>query len=125
MPFDSDYKFMATFHDRPDSISGPVVREPHFVSVKGGPDVVLERCSRALWDGELVAIADAREQILDANRELSEKGLRVLAFAARGLDDDAMAAAAQDPMASVGDLVLIALVGIAAYYILKRLRRGP
>src|SRR3954451_4457149 len=35
VPFDSEYKFMATFHDRPSWISGGILREPHFVSVKG------------------------------------------------------------------------------------------
>ena len=53
-----------------------------------------------------------RQDLLDANQEMSEKGLRVLAFAVRDLDDDAMPAATDDPMAAVHDLVLVALVGI-------------
>jgi P-type Ca2+ transporter type 2C len=112
VPFDSEYKFMATFHDRPTWLSGPVVQRPHFESVKGAPDVVLQRCSHALWHGEVVPVAAAREEILAANRKLSERGLRVLAFAARDLDDAAMAAALADPMAAVAGLVFIALVGI-------------
>ena len=44
VPFDSEYKFMATFHDRPDWLAGPVVAQPHLVTVKGAPDVVLDRC---------------------------------------------------------------------------------
>ncbi len=112
VPFDSDYKFMATFHDRPDAIHGPVVHQPHFMAVKGGPDVVLARCGTALREGELVPVDDLREDILDANRQLSERGLRVLAFAARGLDGAEMAAAEGDPMAAVHDLVLVGLVGI-------------
>jgi len=112
VPFDSDYKFMATFHDRPPSVHGPVVSQPHFVAVKGGPDVVLDHCSHALRDGEVVPVAEMRDELLDANRQLSEQGLRVLAFAARGLDDAAMAAATTDPMGAVSDLVVIGLVGI-------------
>lgn len=112
VPFDSDYKFMATFHDRPPSLSGTIADQSHLVVVKGGPDVVLDRCSGALRLGEVVPVAEMREQILDANRELSEKGLRVLAFAAKGLDDTAMAAAVAEPMGAVGDLVLVGLVGI-------------
>jgi len=57
-------------------------------------------------------MATVREEILTANRQLSERGLRVLAFAARDLDDSAMSAALGDPMAAVNDLVLVALVGI-------------
>jgi Ca2+-transporting ATPase len=53
-----------------------------------------------------------RDEVLAANQHLSEKGLRVLAFAARDLDDGTMSAALDDPMGAVQDLLLIALVGI-------------
>jgi P-type Ca2+ transporter type 2C len=112
VPFDSEYKFMATFHDRPEWLSGPIVQQPHFESVKGAPDVVLQRCSQALWHGQVVPVATVREEILAANRKLSERGLRVLAFAARDLDDTEMAAALANPMAAVAGLVFVALVGI-------------
>jgi P-type Ca2+ transporter type 2C len=112
VPFDSEYKFMATFHDRPGWLSGPVVRQAHFISVKGAPDVVLQRCSQALWHGEMVPVDTVREEILAANRKLSERGLRVLAFAARDLDDAGMSAALADPMAAVAGLVFVALAGI-------------
>ena len=78
VPFDSEYKFMATFHDRPDWIAGGVLHEPHFISVKGAPDIIIERCATALWHGEQVPIAQVRDELLDANRQLSERGLRVL-----------------------------------------------
>src|SRR5690242_8513557 len=45
VPFDSEYKFMATFHDRPASLAGGMLHEPHFATVKGAPDVVLDRKS--------------------------------------------------------------------------------
>jgi Ca2+-transporting ATPase len=112
VPFDSEYKFMATFHDRPEWLAGPVVSRAHFTSVKGAPDVVLGRCSQALWHGALVPVATVADAILAANSKLSERGLRVLAFAARDMDDAAMAAAVADPMAAVHDLVFVALVGI-------------
>jgi Ca2+-transporting ATPase len=89
-----------------------MLHEPHFATVKGAPDVLLQRCSRALWHGEQVPIDAVRDDILAANRQLSERGLRVLAFAARDLDDAAMSAAVADPMAAVTDLVFVALVGI-------------
>ena len=113
VPFDSDYKFMATFHDRVEATSGSIVAGlEHFVSVKGGPDVVLDRCTGALRSGQVVPIDEMREDILAANRQLSEQGLRVLAFAAKGLDGAAMDAARSDPMPAVADLVLVGLVGI-------------
>ena len=39
VPFDSDYKFMATFHNMPGADGKPVVR----AYVKGAPDVILDR----------------------------------------------------------------------------------
>ena len=112
VPFDSEYKFMATFHDRPDWIAGGILREPHFISVKGAPDIVIDRCATVLWHGEQVPIEQVRDELLDANRQLSERGLRVLAFAVRDLPADAMTAALDDPMGEVHDLVLVSLVGI-------------
>ena len=108
VPFDSEYKFMATFHGRPDWLAGPIVQQPHLVTVKGAPDVVLDHCDRVLWHGQQVPIGAVRDELLAANRQLSERGLRVLAFAAKDMDDAAVA----DPMAAVTDLVFVALVGI-------------
>jgi len=112
VPFDSDYKFMATFHDRPEWLTAGVLHATHFMTVKGAPDVVIERCGSALWHGAQTPIADARDELLAANQQMSEQGLRVLAFAVRDLDDAAMSTASTEPMAAVNDLLLVALVGI-------------
>ncbi len=105
VPFDSAYKFMATFHEVPAPSGGQ-----RFVElVKGGPDVVLDRCSTMLVEDRVVPI-DA-EQVLAANREMSEHGLRVLAFAMRDLSGQVEAVQA-DPMAFVEDLQFVGLVGI-------------
>lgn len=106
VPFDSAYKFMATFHNLP--LDG----DPHFVEmVKGGPDVVLARCSMALLPEGEVAIGDVRDDITEANASLSQKGLRVLAFAVRRLDGRE-AEVAQDPMKFVDELTFVGMVGI-------------
>ena len=57
VPFDSDYKFMATFHRVPVDGAERVIE-----LVKGAPDVVLARCSRSggPLSGSQVPIADAR-----------------------------------------------------------------
>ena len=47
VPFDSSYKFMATFHDWVDDQGTPVVR----CFVKGAPDVVLGRCATVVGPG--------------------------------------------------------------------------
>jgi P-type Ca2+ transporter type 2C len=112
VPFDSEYKFMATYHDLPDWLAGGMLKGPHFVAVKGAPDVVVERCGEAFWHEAQVPMSGVRDEILAANQQLSERGLRVLAFAARDVDDKTMTAALADPMSRVSELVFVALVGI-------------
>ena len=109
VPFDSEYKFMATFHTVP--IAGG---EHHVVVVKGGPDVVLRRCTAA--DGvdpaQQTSLDEVLPEIEKANSDLGSQGLRVLAFAARIVTDDELALMAEDPMALVKDLSFVGLVGI-------------
>jgi Ca2+-transporting ATPase len=112
VPFDSEYKFMATFHAVPPGATGALAGFSHVIAIKGAPDVVIDRSGTALWHGESLPMADVRDQFLGANRELSEKGLRVLAFGAKGLTPDQFEAATADPMSAVGDIELISLVGI-------------
>lgn len=108
VPFDSAYKFMATFH-----VTEYQGEERLVELVKGAPDVVLERCTSAVGeDGEQVPIDDVREQIASANVELAEQGLRVLSFAIRLLRPDQLAEVQADPMAHVVELTFVSLVGI-------------
>lgn len=108
VPFDSEYKFMATFHRLPFDGAERLVG-----LVKGGPDVLLDRCATSLAaDGQQVPITAVRAQIEAANDELAGRGLRVLAMAAAEVaagDEDAVL---RDPMAGVTDLVFLGLVGI-------------
>jgi Ca2+-transporting ATPase len=105
VPFDSAYKFMATFHEVGQNGETQLV-----ALVKGGPDVVLDRCSAVATADGPAPIEEQRQTVLDANRQLSEQGLRVLAFAVRRFP--AGAAVPADPMAEVKDLTLVGLVGI-------------
>ena len=108
VPFDSEYKFMATFHRVPVDGVERIVQ-----LVKGGPDVVMARCtySGTVLTGDLVPIEEARAAMDAANERLGEEGLRVLAFAGRFVDEDELAAAS-DPMTLVDDLRLVGMVGI-------------
>ncbi len=108
VPFDSEYKFMATFHRIELEGTERVVQ-----LVKGGPDVVLARCSQS--GGPMnaqVPLDQARADIEGANMRMGEKGLRVLAFAARFVDEGELAAMADDPMSLTHDLSFVGLVGI-------------
>jgi P-type Ca2+ transporter type 2C len=109
VPFDSEYKFMATFHRA--TLDGA----EHVIQlVKGAPDVVLARCSMSggPLSGSQERIADTRAGIEEANARMGEKGLRVLAFAARLVADDEQQAMEGDPMTLTHELSFVAMVGI-------------
>ena len=107
VPFDSAYKYMATFHQL-----GEPPDEQLIELVKGAPDVVLDLSTEALWNGSRVALSDVRDELLNANRELSEQGLRVLGLAFRRIDLDRLANVKADPPAQVSDLIFAGVVGI-------------
>jgi P-type Ca2+ transporter type 2C len=109
VPFDSDYKFMATFHRVPiDGVDRLVGL------VKGGPDVVLARCGSegGALNPSQVPIDEARAGIEAANQTMAEKGLRVLAFATRLLDEEDVPSLTKDPMAFTRELSFVGMAGI-------------
>lgn len=77
-PFDSDRKMMSTVHQTAGGFAQ---------YTKGAPDEILKICNTVWIEGEAVALTDERRQtILDANRAMSQKALRVLAGAMRRYD---------------------------------------
>jgi Ca2+-transporting ATPase len=125
VPFDSEYKFMATFHNMVDVNGRPVVR----CYVKGAPDVILSRSTSLRWEegktlpldepartfveGDVTLDLDKplRPRIEEVNEEIAKEGMRVLATAQRDFDP-----ATFDPntdlLNEVKDLNLLAMVGI-------------
>jgi P-type Ca2+ transporter type 2C len=104
VPFDAEYKLMATFHE----MDG-VVR----CFVKGAPDVLLARSTRYMGaDGQSHAMtADDPAKVLAENDRLAGEGLRVLAVARR--DFDAATFDGSVPLLpAVQELEFMALVGI-------------
>jgi Ca2+-transporting ATPase len=56
--------------------------------MKGAPEVVLDRCSHILSDGEVRELGEkAKSEILKANEEMAQAALRVLGFAYRECSD--------------------------------------
>ena len=108
VPFDAEYKLMATFHEM-TSDGAPIVR----CFVKGAPDVVLARSSRYLdADGSTSQMADDDPaRVLAENDRLAGAGQRVLAVARRDFDRATFDPGA-DLLALVQDLVFLALIGI-------------
>ena len=107
VPFDSDYKFQATFHEM-EQDGRKVVR----CFVKGAPDVLLARSTSGRdAEGAVIPIDGARDRVLAENDRLAGEGLRVLAVAARDFESASFDPAG-DLLAEVQGLTLLALVGI-------------
>ena len=79
LAFDSDRKLMTTVHEMDGK---------NIVCTKGALDVIMGRVKKVLTkDGVVDITEDVKWDINKANRDLSEKGLRVLAFAFRTIGD--------------------------------------
>ena len=78
-PFDSGRKMMSTVHRTDNGC---------IQYTKGAPDVVIQRCSFYLKNGNPVPMTDAyRQEILSANKDMADRALRVLACAERRWND--------------------------------------
>jgi P-type Ca2+ transporter type 2C len=109
VPFDSDYKFMATFHEMTGARGEPVVR----CYVKGAPDVLIARGgSYRDLDGTLVPVTDQNRILAtEANDRMAASGERVMVVAQRDLDPKSFDPGG-DLLSLVRDLTLLAMVGI-------------
>ncbi len=108
LPFDPNYKLMATFNRETDGAGREVVR----MYVKGAGPAVLQRAASALSDGGAVPWDSELEQRADENvTRMEGDGLRVMAAAVRDIDPKGF-----DPdgdlLAHVTDLEITSLVGM-------------
>ena len=109
VPFDSDYKYMATFHNMKNEQGEPVVR----CFVKGAPDVLIARAgSYWLPGGKVQPVTnDNLPLALQENERMAKAGERVMVVARRDFDPSTF-----DPKGKlldlVKDLTLLAMVGI-------------
>jgi len=109
VPFDTEYKFMATFHDMENEQGESVVR----CFVKGAPDVLISRAGY-YWnpgEDEVRITEETRQVALGENERIGKAGERVLVVARRDFAPEAF-----DPQGDlidlVTDLTLLAMVGI-------------
>lgn len=103
IPFDSKRKLMTTFHKNTD---GSI-----HAYTKGAPDILVSLCTRILKaDGTIAPISPADIQdILDNNKALAGKALRVLALAFKPMDT---VPKAPTPEETERELVFSGLIGM-------------
>ncbi|MFD2629774.1 cation-translocating P-type ATPase [Oceanobacillus kapialis] len=100
LPFDSDRKLMSTVY----TIDGK-----KRMLIKGGPDVMFERASYILLDGEEKPLTDELlEEFKKANEGFSEQALRVLAYGYKPLGEEAGPISHEDEK----DFVLVGLTAM-------------
>jgi Ca2+-transporting ATPase len=110
LPFDSDYKLMATFHRMRDESDRDVVR----CLVKGAPDQLLARASIRPEPEDLAPVPiddEFRKRYMEENERLASQGLRVLATGRKDFDPASFDASA-DLLELLNGLTVLALVGI-------------
>ena len=101
LPFDSERKCMSTFHKQ----GGGIVQY-----TKGAPDVLLQKCTHWMQDGQPRPLTQAdRSRILAENRRMAAQALRVLAAACRRWEK---LPAPLTPAAAENQLVFLGLVGM-------------
>lgn len=97
IPFDSKRKMMSVLSI--DNLQAKTMW------AKGALDSILDRCNRIIIDGKIRLITENDKQdILKANDEMSDKALRVLAFAYKEIEDE-------DEFKE-NDLIFIGLLGM-------------
>lgn len=85
IPFNSKNKYQVSVHKQANSDS----KKP-ILLMKGGSDVVLNRCDRAYHNGEVIPMTDAlKARYLELNSVLAQKGRRVLAACELEMDEAA------------------------------------
>ncbi|MDO8264223.1 MAG: cation-transporting P-type ATPase, partial [Gallionella sp.] len=81
IPFDTERKRMSVICDSPQG---------HMLYCKGAPESVLPLCSEMLLQGKRLPLDEAsRTKLLSAHENMTERGLRVIALAYRGLPQPA------------------------------------
>ncbi|MFI8387715.1 cation-translocating P-type ATPase [Streptomyces sp. NPDC085540] len=108
LPFDPEYKLMATFHSAVDASGRQVVR----CFVKGAAPAVMARATTALAAGETVPWdADLLRRAEEQSERMGGEGRRVMAAAMRDLDADGFDPEG-DLLAYVTELRMTSLVGM-------------
>jgi P-type Ca2+ transporter type 2C len=105
IPFNSDRKYMVTFHDDP---KGEVA-----VYMKGAPETIIKHCGSMLLDGREVELDEEhRARIHRINEEMAGRALRVLGLAYQIIGKPGIVSAKDGFEEEQVDMIFVGLVGM-------------
>lgn len=97
-PFDSDRKLMSTIHQREGD---------RVMYTKGGPDVIMARCTRTIEKGQVVPLTkEHKKKMQQINDQFASHALRVLGYAYKPIEGDV------DIHNEEQDLIFLGLTGM-------------
>ncbi|WP_046227897.1 cation-translocating P-type ATPase [Paenibacillus dauci] len=100
IPFDSDRKLMSTVH---------TFDHQKMLLTKGGPDVLISRCTQVLLGEQVVPLdEEIRQRLYEANEDFSSRALRVLAYGYKVIPDNQMTVGIEDEQ----ELILVGLTAM-------------
>ncbi|MFX0023446.1 MAG: cation-translocating P-type ATPase [Candidatus Hermodarchaeota archaeon] len=79
IPFSSDRKMMSVVSK---------IDNQNYALIKGAPDILMNKASKAVFDGQEKPISEVKETILSKNEEFAKNALRVLGIAYKSLNEN-------------------------------------
>ena len=105
IPFTSELKFMATFHQ--------TLADKIRVCVKGAPERVLSRCRDLVKQQSTEELGPSkREELLDISNSLAKRGLRVLAIAYKEVESSSLTITKEHIIKNEKELIFLGFVGL-------------
>jgi len=101
IPFDSERKLMTTINKNNGN---------YIAITKGAPDVLLKKCTKILMNGEVKVLTKSDiEDIIEGNRLMASRALRVLAVAIKEMDELPQDLISEN---TEKDMIFVGLVGM-------------
>ncbi len=80
---------------------------------KGAPEIIIESCSQILLNGKTVPFTQKeKNRVLEQNREMASRALRVLAFAQKQISEKEFSTGNIAPAEAEGEMVFLGLQGM-------------
>ncbi|MEJ2248496.1 MAG: HAD-IC family P-type ATPase [Candidatus Lokiarchaeota archaeon] len=105
IPFTSEQKYMATFHNESDS----KIR----VCVKGAPEIILNRSQEYMSENGIKPLTQGlKKDLLEKSNSIANRGLRVLAIAYQEIDSSNLEIIKENIIKEKSELIIVGFIGM-------------